>query len=96
MCLALGTAAAISAYFASITGRSAVSLVWLVAPVLIGSILVDADAAGRRVACRVIGGVIGLVAFMFEPLGLLYLVPSVMVLSASIMQPRPGLDPGGL
>jgi hypothetical protein len=93
---ALATAAAISAYFASITGLSAVSLVWLFAPVLIGAIFFDTGAASRRVACRVISAVIGLGAFMFEPLGLLYLVPSVILLSASIVRPRPVPDTGGL
>jgi len=85
---ALAAAVAVSAYFASITGWRAATLVWLLAPVLIASVFFDTDPSSRLVACRVISGVIGLSALMFEPLGLLYLVPSAFLLGASLTQSR--------
>lgn len=88
ICAALAAGAGVSVAFTLITWPSPVSFAWFVAPALICGIFFDADANSRRVACRVVSAIIAVAALMFEPLGLLYLVPSAVLCWASFARPR--------
>ena len=84
---ALGAAVAASTYFACLTGWTAVTMVWLVAPIAVAGLFFDTEPASRRIARRVIAGVLAVLAVLFGPLGLLYLVPAALLVVASVGPP---------
>ena len=88
---ALGAAVAVSGGFACLTGPHAVTVVWSFVPALVGSLFFDRSPASRRAACRVISGVVAGIALLFEPLGLLYLLPSAVLVAASVQHERPAV-----
>jgi hypothetical protein len=86
MCAALATAIGASITLTWNTWPSAVSLAWLIPPAPIASAFFDTGAGSRRVACRVVSAVLAFLAVILEPLGLLYLVPSVLLCGASFVR----------